>query len=94
MAKLLGRPLREIIKKTLPKRIIELITICQKGKLNNNNNNIYFNAFRKIGKYYDKYNARKQNKSSIPAATHKSKAENKPKEKKINNKRPYNNTNL
>ena len=94
MAKLLSRPLQKIIKKALPEKIIELITISQEGKPNNNNNNAYFNAFRKTGRYYDKYSARKQDKSSTPAATHKSKIEDKPKEKEIGNKRPRNNTNL
>ena len=94
MAKLSGRPLRKIIKKALPEKIIELITINQKGEPDDNNNNAYFNAFQKIGKYYNKYNARKRNKSSIPTATHKSKAKNKPKEKEISNKRPRNSTSL
>ena len=94
MAKLSGQPLRKIIKKTLSKKIIKLITINQKGEPNNNNNNTYFNTFRKINKYYNKYSARKQDKSSIPTATHKSKTKNKPKKKEINNKRPRNNTNL
>ena len=96
MAKLLGRPLREIIKKAFPKKIIELITISQKGEPDDNNNDTYFNAFQKTGRYYDKYSARKRDKSSTPTATHKLKAENKPKEKEkeISNKRPRNNTNL
>ena len=66
----------------------------QKGEPDDNDDDVYFNAFRKAGKYYDKYNIRKRDKSSIPTATHKSKAENKPKEKEIGNKRPRNNTNL
>ena len=94
MAKLLGRSLREIIKRALPEKIIELITISQEGEPDDNNNDAYFNALRKTGKYYDKYSARKQDKFSIPAATHKSKVKDKPKEKKIGNKRPRNNTNL
>ena len=96
MAKLLGRPLREIIKKALPEKIIELITISQKGEPDNDDNDAYFNTLRKAGKHYDKYSARKRDKSSIPAATHKSKTEDKlkEKEKKISNKRPRNNTNL
>ena len=68
--------------------------MSQKGKPDNNDNDVYFNAFRKVGKYYDKYSARKRDKSSIPAATHKSKVENKPKEKEIGNKRPRSNTSL
>ena len=96
MVKFLGRPLREIIKKAFPEKIIELITINQEGEWDNDNNDIYFNAFRKIGKYYNRYNARKRDEASIPAATHKSKIKDKPKEKKkkIGNKRPRNNTNL
>ena len=94
MAKLLGWPLREIIKRALPEKIIELITISQEGKPDDNNNDAYFNALRKAGRHYNKYSARKRDESSIPAATHKSKAENKPKEKEIGNKRPHSNTNL
>ena len=94
MAKLSGRPLQKIIKKALPEKIIKLITMSQEGEPNNNNNNTYFNTLRKTGKYYNKYNARKQNKSSIPTAIHKSKVENKPKKKEIGNKRLRSNTNL
>ena len=96
VAKLLGRPLQKIIKRALSKKIIKLITISQKGKPNNDNNNTYFNTLRKTGKHYNKYSARKRDESSIPTATHKSKIENKPKEKKkkISNKRPRSNTNL
>ena len=81
IAKFLDRSLRKIIKKTLPEKIIELIAISQKGEPNDDNNDVYFNAFRKVSKHYNKYSARKRDESSIPAATHKSKAENKPKEK-------------
>ena len=94
MAKLSGRPLREIIKRALPEKIIKLITISQEGEPDDDDNNAYFNTLRKAGRHYDKYSARKQDESSIPAATHKSKAEDKPKEKEIGNKRPRSNTNL
>ena len=95
MAKLLDRPLRAIIKKALPEKIIELITISQEGKPDNNNNNTYFNTFQKTGRHFNKYNTRKRNEFSTPAATHKLKKKDKPKEKnKIGNKRPRNNTNL
>ena len=43
MAKFFSRALREIIKKALPKKIIELITINQEGEPDDNNDNIYFN---------------------------------------------------
>ena len=94
MAKFLGRPLREIIKRALPEKIIELITISQEGEPDDNNNDVYFNTFWKTGRYYNKYSARKRDESSISAATHKSKVENKPKEKEISNKRPRNSINL
>ena len=94
MAKLSGRPLREIIKRAFPEKIIELITINQEGEPDNDNDDAYFNALRKTGRHYDKYSARKRNESSIPTATHKSKAKNKPRKKEIGNKRPRNNTNL
>ena len=84
MAKILNRPLREIIKKTFPEKIIELIIMSQKGEPNDNNEVIYFNAFRKIGRYYNKYSASKRDESSIPTAIYKSKIKNKPKEKKKN----------
>ena len=45
MAKLLSRSLRKIIKKALPKKIIKLIVISQEGEPDDDNNDIYFNAF-------------------------------------------------
>ena len=68
--------------------------MSQKGELDDNNNDVYFNVLRKAGKYYNKYSARKQDKSSTPTATHKLKAENKPKKKEIGNKHPRSNTSL
>ena len=94
VAKLSGRPLREIIERALPEKIIELIAMSQEGEPDDDNDNAYFNALRKAGRHYNKYSARKRDKSSIPAATHKSKTENKPKEKEISNKRPRSNINL
>ena len=94
MAKLLGRSLREIIKRAFPEKIIELIAMSQEGEPDDNNDDVYFNAFRKASRYYNKYSARKRDKSFIPAATYKLKVENKPKEKKIGNKRPRSSTSL
>ena len=94
MAKFLGRLLREIIKRAFPEKIIELIAISQEGEPNDDNDDVYFNALWKIGRYYDKYSARKQDKSSIPTATYKSKVKDKPKKKKIGNKRPRSNISL
>ena len=59
MAKLSSRPLQEIIKKTLPEKIIKLIAISQEGEPDNDNDDTYFNALRKAGRHYNKYNARK-----------------------------------
>ena len=81
VAKLSGRPLREIIERALPEKIIELIAMSQEGEPDDDDDDAYFNALRKAGRHYDKYSARKRDESSIPAATHKSKAEDKPKEK-------------
>ena len=82
MAKFLGRSLREIIKRAFPKKIIELITMSQEGEPDDDNNDAYFNTLRKTGRHYNKYSARKRDESSIPATTHKSKVENKPKKKR------------
>ena len=96
MAKLSGRPLREIIERALPEKIIELIAMSQEGEPDDDDDDAYFNALRKTGRHYDKYSARKRDESSIPTATHKSKAKDKlkEKEKKISNKRPRNSINL
>ena len=51
-------------------------------------------CFEKLADIIISYNARKRDKSSTPATMHKSKVENKPKEKEISNKRPRNNINL
>ena len=94
VAKLSGRPLREIIERAFPEKIIELIAMSQEGEPDDDDDDAYFNALRKAGRHYDKYSARKRDEFSIPAATHKSKAEDKPKEKEIGNKRPRSNINL
>ena len=77
-------PLREIIKKALPEKIIKLIAMSQEGEPDDDDDDAYFNALRKAGRYYDKYSARKRDESSTPAATHKSKAKasEKPKTKR------------
>ena len=81
MAKFLGRPLREIIERAFPEKIIKLITISQEGEPDDDDD-VYFNAFQKAGKYYNKYNARKRDEFSTPTATHKLKAEESPKRKR------------
>ena len=55
--------------------------MSQEGEPDDDDDDVYFNALWKVGRYYDKYNARKRDESSIPVATHKMKAEDKPKEK-------------
>ena len=68
--------------------------MSQEGEPNDDDNDAYFNAFRKAGRYYNKYSARKRDESFIPAVMHKSKVKDKPKEKEISNKRPCNSINL